>query len=326
MSAHNPGLDIIGDIHGHLEPLRRLLRDLGYHEPDGWAHPQSRRLLFVGDLVDRGPASLEVAQLIQRLCATGQHLCLLGNHELNLVQWRHGGTGPKGSNRDTIEAIEMDRARWDPVLDFFETLPVAVELHDLRVTHAVWHRGCFEQLEDALASPPPGQTLNEFWREAVYLHAPFEGGALRPGVPLEPYPGQWEKSLEIAVKGFESRAKKSFKDNDGVDRDMVRAEWWKPEFTEVPRDKRIIYGHYWNLPPIPGHSHFTPPHPSGHPDLREWANTHHKLVADSGRQSVPSQTQAVCVDFNGLTKAGPRACVGAYRYPEAEVVWQTALN
>lgn len=318
-------LDVIGDIHGHLEPLQRLLRSLGYDEARGWLHPKGRRLLFVGDLVDRGPHSFEVAELVRALCLSGEHLCLLGNHELNLVQWRRDRTGPKGSNRDTIEAIESNRAGWDPILDFFETLPVAVELPDLRVTHAVWHKGCFDQLEDPLRDPPPGQNLSEFWSKAVYLHAPFESGALRPGVPTEHYGNQWEKSLEIAVKGFESAAKKPFKDNDGVLRKMVRAQWWQPEYKEVPRDKRIIYGHYWNLPPIAGHpNHFTPPYPSGHPDLRDWANTHHKLVADSGRVNVPTQAEAVCVDFNGLTKAGSRACVGAYRYPEAEVVWETA--
>lgn len=104
-------IDIVGDVHGNLAPLKMLLAALGYDERDQWRHPSGRRLLFVGDLVDRGPASFEVAELVRSLCEGGEHLCLLGNHELNLVDWRRGRTGPKHSNRKTIAAIEADAER-----------------------------------------------------------------------------------------------------------------------------------------------------------------------------------------------------------------------
>ena len=52
-------LDIIGDIHGEIDALESLLIHLGYEE-DG-AHPEGRRLVFVGDLVDRGPDSAGIA-------------------------------------------------------------------------------------------------------------------------------------------------------------------------------------------------------------------------------------------------------------------------
>ena len=58
-------LDIIGDVHGEIDPLRSLLRHLGYD--DGGLHPDGRRLVFVGDLTDRGPDSPAVVNLIQRL-------------------------------------------------------------------------------------------------------------------------------------------------------------------------------------------------------------------------------------------------------------------
>ena len=64
----NQHWDLIGDIHGQLEPLRRLLDELGYCEEDGViAHPAGRRLIFVGDLIDRGPASRGVLELVRRL-------------------------------------------------------------------------------------------------------------------------------------------------------------------------------------------------------------------------------------------------------------------
>lgn len=317
----NGGLDIIGDVHGQLDALVELIQRLGY-EGDGRRHPEGRRLIFIGDLVDRGPNSFEVAELVRRLCEAGQALCLLGNHELNLVEWRHGRTGPKSSNHDTIEDIQTNRTRWEPVLDFFEGLPVALELSDLRVTHAVWHQGCFDALAPALSAPCPEHTLAEAWADFVRLHAAFEGGRLRDGVPQEPYEDQWEKALEVFVKGYESLAPEPFRDNDGALRDKVRTEWWKPVYSEVPRDKRIVFGHYWNMPPIPtSHDAFVPPFPSGHPELRRWFKAQHEAVAAEGRHSVPENVKAVCVDYNGVTRAGTRACVGAYRHPEAEVAW-----
>lgn len=313
------GVDVIGDIHGQLAALESLVEELGY-DADG-SHPEDRRLLFVGDLVDRGPASYEVSRWVADRCAEGRALCLLGNHELNLVEWRAGRTKPKASNRATIEQIESRPERWDPLLAFFETLPLAVELPGLRVTHAVWHQGCFDALVPALGSPGPSP-MHTDWAPYVRLHAAYAAGAFREGMPTERFSGQWEKALEVFVKGYEHRAAEPFTDNDGVVRDHVRAQWWLPERDEVPRDVRIVFGHYWNMPPVPGvHDAFVPPHPSGHPRLRAWLEGSHASVTGAGRRRVADGAMAVCVDFNGVTRAGERACVGAYRYPESEVVW-----
>lgn len=61
------------------------------------------------------------------------------------------------------------------------------------------------------------------------------------------------------------------------------------------------------------------------PKLRAWFDAHHQAVAPSGRMPVPEAVKTVCVDDNGVTRAtGGRPCAGAYRYPEAEVVWAIA--
>ena len=76
-------LDIVGDVHGEIDPLRSLMRHLGYD--DNGQHPDERRLIFVGDLTDRGPDSPAVVNLVQRLIETGRAQCVLGNHDLNLL-------------------------------------------------------------------------------------------------------------------------------------------------------------------------------------------------------------------------------------------------
>jgi len=76
-------LDIIGDIHGELAALQTLLYHLGYR--DG-RHPQGRRLVFVGDLCDRGPDCPGSIALVQGLVESGQAFAVMGNHELNLLR------------------------------------------------------------------------------------------------------------------------------------------------------------------------------------------------------------------------------------------------
>ena len=75
--------DIIGDIHGHAEPLKRLLRKMGYQEADGvWQH-SSRKVIFVGDYIDRGPAIRETLQIVKSMTDSGHAIALMGNHEYN---------------------------------------------------------------------------------------------------------------------------------------------------------------------------------------------------------------------------------------------------
>ena len=76
-------IDIVGDVHGHVGPLGRLLDLMGYAE-DG-THPEGRRLVFLGDLCDRGPDSPGVFELVMRAVEAGGAICLLGNHEQALI-------------------------------------------------------------------------------------------------------------------------------------------------------------------------------------------------------------------------------------------------
>src|SRR5690625_769952 len=61
-------VDIIGDIHGCFEELLELLDVLGYKNKGAqWVHPDKRKLVFIGDLMDRGPSSLKVIELVYQL-------------------------------------------------------------------------------------------------------------------------------------------------------------------------------------------------------------------------------------------------------------------
>lgn len=91
--------DFIGDIHGCAEELQDLLTTLGYEV--GWsehegrrtcvtAAPEGRRAVFLGDLVDRGPATPDVLRIVMAMCKSGQALCVPGNHDVKFQRWLGG--------------------------------------------------------------------------------------------------------------------------------------------------------------------------------------------------------------------------------------------
>ena len=96
---HGP-FDIIGDVHGCFEELVILLKRLGYEfggrtgaggDPGfNVTHPQGRKAVFLGDLVDRGPGVARVIRLVMNMVEDGTALCVAGNHESKLVRKLRG--------------------------------------------------------------------------------------------------------------------------------------------------------------------------------------------------------------------------------------------
>ena len=96
---HGP-FDIIGDVHGCFDELVILLERLGYEFGDragageepgfGVTHPQGRKAVFVGDLVDRGPGVSRVIRLVMDMVRDKTALCVAGNHESKLVRKLRG--------------------------------------------------------------------------------------------------------------------------------------------------------------------------------------------------------------------------------------------
>lgn len=86
---HGP-FDIIGDIHGCYDELHQLLTKLGYIITNGdgirVSHPEGRKAIFVGDLVDRGPKTPEVLRLVMQMVADGSGICVAGNHDVKLMK------------------------------------------------------------------------------------------------------------------------------------------------------------------------------------------------------------------------------------------------
>ena len=112
----------IGDLQGCYEELRALLALLKFS-------PDRDRLWFVGDLVNRGPASLETLRLVRALGDNA--VVVLGNHDLHLLAVVCGGHRKRKS--DTLDELLAARDR-DALIEWLLTRPLAhAEAGDLLV-------------------------------------------------------------------------------------------------------------------------------------------------------------------------------------------------
>jgi protein phosphatase len=117
--------DIIGDVHGCADELEELLATLGYSADEGvWRHPAGRKVVFVGDLVDRGPRVPGVLRIVMRMVEAGTALALPGNHDIKLmrslrgrdVQITHG-------LRESLAQLEAEPPEFrTQVADFIDSL------------------------------------------------------------------------------------------------------------------------------------------------------------------------------------------------------------
>jgi len=106
---HGP-FDIIGDIHGCYDELISLLRELGYEDSTGlWRHPEGRKPLFLGDLVDRGPNTPGVLRTVMSLVDAGAGWCVPGNHDIKLLKWLNGkNVQPTHGLQESIDQLQME--------------------------------------------------------------------------------------------------------------------------------------------------------------------------------------------------------------------------
>lgn len=141
--------DVIGDVHGQGAKLRALLGRLGYAERAGhWRAPQGRMAIFVGDLIDRGPEQLDVLRIARSMVDDGSARVVLGNHEFNALGFsvrdeKGNYLRPRSDKNLSQHArflyeVGIDSPKHRSWVDWFRTLPMALDLNGIRVVHAWW--------------------------------------------------------------------------------------------------------------------------------------------------------------------------------------------
>jgi hypothetical protein len=273
------GYDIIGDVHGCADKLEGLLIKLGYEKSDGvYQHPE-RKAIFVGDLIDRGHQQVETIQIVRPMVETDAALIVMGNHEFNAVSFatrnpeipgefmrRHTEKNWK-QHQAFIEQVQIHPGLYTECIEWFKTMPLYLDLENLRVVHACW--------SDISIS-----TVEQWVQPGIPMPKEFVVKANQQGT-------HEYQAVETLLKGPEMSLKKygqqKFVDKDGHPRHEARIRWWNASGTtlrdlaEIPGDARtpdgapypvlpqtpcpdesvydykdektVFYGHYWRYWP-----------------------------------------------------------------------------
>ena len=221
--------DIIGDVHGHAFELISLLNRLGYiyqESTSSYVHPEGRKLLFLGDYIDRGPQSYYVYKTVRSMVESGSAIALMGNHEFNFVCYhtldveqgvylRPNNTKNHKQIAETLKNLKQyineDYDALNEMLDWFRQLPLWFENEQFRAVHACWDTAIIERLKaDFGRNVIPAQHWKSCSKSKGYTGAYFE-------------------AIEVILKGRELKIPKggSFKDKDGHKRTNFRVKWWE---------------------------------------------------------------------------------------------------
>src|SRR5262245_59636236 len=226
----------IGDVQGCDEELGELLRRIRFR-------PDRDRLWFVGDIVNRGPRSLEALRRVHAL--RDNAVVVLGNHDLHLlaVARSHKRKSRKG---DTLKDLLTAKAR-DRLLDWVTGCPLFH--YDKQLNVAMVHAGLPPQWDLRLAKEASGEVQLSLQLDAAELFEHMYGDE----------PDRWSESLKgfarlrFMVNCFtrlrycdeSGRINLKLKDSPG----QVRAPWmpWFKVPGRASRDLRIVCGHWSTL-------------------------------------------------------------------------------
>ena len=260
--------DIIGDIHGYGDELVTLLGKMGYREKGGiWQHPD-RQALFIGDFIDRGPKQRDVIHLIRTMVEAGHAQAIMGNHEFNAIafytQREDGSYMRPRSNHNIIQHKEFlnqfakkedDIDVWKDTIEWFKTLPLWLDLDEVRLIHACWDETHINFIKEKYGS---NNLTDQLLAKATQKHT-------------EEY-----EAIEVLLKGKEVDLPEGvfYYDKEGIRRENMRVRWWDDQLTtyrsayigpEIPMDKLpnekiysseawvkypteqkpVFIGHYW---------------------------------------------------------------------------------
>lgn len=224
----------VGDLQGCLEPLKRLLERVKFD-------PAQDKLWLVGDLVNRGPASLETLRFLYGMRES--LVCVLGNHDLHLVAVAYNAERLKKNDtlREIIEAPDCAQ-----LIEWLRRMPLIH--HDAQRDITLVHAGI-----------PPQWTIEKSLQRAAEVEA-----ALRDDTQLPMFldgmygnePAKWDKKLHgierlRVITNYFTRmrfctpdGKLDLKSKEGLD---TAPPGYAPWFSHAERKaagRKIIFGHW----------------------------------------------------------------------------------
>lgn len=264
------GYDVIGDVHGCANTLISLLEKLEYRKVDGVYQHKKRQVIFVGDIIDRGPRIREALHIVRDMVERGSAQMVMGNHEYNALGYCTRGRPGSGHTylrehnarhsrliQETLDQFEHYPADWNDFLEWFYTLPIFLETEHFRVVHACWD----------------GQMIADYKKK--YQTNTIDADFLHASVAKDSFAGQL---MDRLLRGTDMRLPdgQKIRGRDGFERHFFRTKFWagspsiyndvvfqpdplpetiaKQEISRNDRERLVSYGknelpvfvgHYW---------------------------------------------------------------------------------
>ncbi|MDA8519650.1 symmetrical bis(5'-nucleosyl)-tetraphosphatase [Acidovorax sp. NCPPB 4044] len=228
----------IGDIQGCDSALQRLLDNIGFS-------PSRDTVYLLGDLVNRGPESVQV---LRRCAKAGDNVrSLLGNHDLHLLAASQGARKP--SRRDTLQSV-LEAPDRDALLEWLRQQPLARE-----------HRHGGERLLMVHAGVLPSWSAEDVLRLAADVHAQLQGPGLADFLQAMygNQPDRWSADLSgmdrwRAIVNALTRlrfctpdGRMDFESSEGADTAPEGLVPWFDAPGRRTRDTLIAFGHWSTL-------------------------------------------------------------------------------
>ncbi len=217
------GYDLIGDVHGCGNTLKKLLTKMGYEERDGCFRHATRKVIFVGDIVDRGPRIRDALHLVKNMVDAGEAEIVLGNHEYNAMCYCTRGRDAEDHLflrehnarnhrliRETLEEFEPYPKEWQMFLNWFHTIPLFIDKGQFRVVHACWDHHAIEHFKTLSAD------------HCLSLEMLYESA--RDGTFLDKMVDRLTRGTSLKLPDGETIISK-----DGYVRNMFRTKFWNEE-------------------------------------------------------------------------------------------------
>jgi hypothetical protein len=286
--------DLIGDIHGQAPELVRLLEKLSYKKINGvWQHAE-RKVIFLGDFVDRGDHQREVIDIVRPMVDNSYALSVMGNHEYNAIAYytenKKGGYLRSHNDKHTkqhkafLTAYADDSTEKESVIEWFKRLPLWLDLEGLCVVHACWDFNLISKIGKPVLTDDLLQqsSIKDTWQY---------------------------NAIETLLKGKEIPLPngQSFLDKDGNSRKHIRTRWWD---TKAKTYRQVFFGPNDVLMHIPDD-------PITNDHLIDYAHDnkpvflgHYWMKGDI----QPLADNIACLDYSVADVTNPNARLVAYRW------------
>lgn len=232
---------IVGDVHGCYRTLQALLETVDFR-------PEADHLIFVGDLVGKGPSSGEVVNWVRQRGKVAE--TLLGNHELHLLRRYFGLRKPKEG--DTLTPL-LERPDCEEIVNWLVQCPVLTQVGENLVVHAglfpAWSSHQALRWADHIQGWLRKDPYNTLKPRTPPPEAPWRKLSEDPD-PVDTYAAamalRWLTHIRYVADGYLPawKAKKFLKKRAVRDRLAPWFELWRPA-----EGARVFFGHWATLGP-----------------------------------------------------------------------------